>query len=161
MRFAGGSLRHGLTAEGGFELYASLPLRAPASPPAPRPAAPTSARELDRARRQVRRGLAQAIWIPSALLVALALLMGGVALHTQHQSYLEPEDYARLQVGRSRAEVGAHLPDRPLDGPPERAPAEPPGTDECLYYRSTLLATIPVYRLCFTDGHLASRSEVP
>ncbi|MFF8277468.1 histidine kinase [Streptomyces lateritius] len=161
VRLAGGSLRHGLTAEGGFELCASLPLRVPASPPAPRPAAPTSARELDRARRQVRRGLAQAIWIPSALLVALALLMGGVALHTQHQSYLEPEDYARLQVGRSRAEVGAHLPDRPLDGPPERAPAEPPGTDECLYYRSTLLATIPVYRLCFTDGHLASRSEVP
>ncbi|MBT2444571.1 two-component sensor histidine kinase, partial [Streptomyces sp. ISL-36] len=115
----------------------------------------------DRARRQVRRGLAQAIWIPSALLAALALLMAGVALHTQHQSYLEPEEYARLRVGQSRAEAGEHLPDRPLDGPPGRAPAEPPGADECLYYRTTLLAAIPVYRLCFTGGHLTSRSEVP
>ncbi|WP_345529129.1 sensor histidine kinase, partial [Streptomyces showdoensis] len=157
VRLAGGTLAQRVTAEGGFELSAALPLR----PPAPRPAAPRSARELDRARREVRRGLARAIWIPLALLVALGLLMAGVGLYTQHRSYLEPEDYARIRLGQTRSEVGEWLPDRPLDGRPQRAPAEPPGMDECLYYRATMLAAIPVYRLCFAGGRLADRAEVP
>lgn len=157
VRLAGGTLGQRVTADGGFELSAALPLR----PPAPRPAAPRSARELDRARREVRRGLARAIWIPLALLVALGLLMAGVGLYSQHQSYLEPEDYARIRLGQTRSEVGAQLPDRPLDGRPQRAPAEPPGRDECLYYRSTMLAAIPVYRLCFAGGRLVDKAEVP
>ncbi|MFJ7065022.1 sensor histidine kinase [Streptomyces sp. NPDC101115] len=157
VRLAGGSLRHRVTDGGGFELSAVLPLRQPA----PRPAAPRSARELDLARRQVRQGLARAIWIPLALLAGLGLLMAGVALYTQHQTYLEPEDYALIRVGQSRAEVAEHLPDRRLDGRPQRAPAEPPGMDECLYYRSTMLAAIPVYRLCYVDGRLADRAAVP
>ncbi|MFJ3501214.1 sensor histidine kinase [Streptomyces sp. NPDC090135] len=157
VRLAGGSLTHRATADGGFVLTAVLPR----DPPPPRPAAPTSARELDRARRKVRRGLTQAIWIPLALLTALGVLMGGVALWTQHRSYLEPEEYARLHVGQSYAEAAGELPARPLDGPPHGAPAEPPGTDECRYYRTTLLAAVPVYRLCFTAGRLADKAEVP
>ncbi|MFF5974518.1 sensor histidine kinase [Streptomyces sp. NPDC012769] len=157
VRLAGGSLTHGTTGGGGFALSAALPLR----PPAPRPAAaPRSARELDLARRQVRRGLARAIWIPPALLTGLGLLMAGVALYTQHRSYLEPEDYARIELGWTRAEVAPYLPDSPLDGAPQRAPAEPPGMDECLYYRSLMLATVPVYRLCWADGRLADKAEV-
>ncbi|MGW7309909.1 sensor histidine kinase [Streptomyces sp. NPDC054835] len=157
VRLAGGTLGQRVTAEGGFELSAALPPR----PPAPRPAAPRSARELDRARREVRRGLARVIWIPLALLVALGLLMAGVALYTQHQSYLEPEDYARIRLGQTRSEVGEWLPDRALDGRPQRVPAEPPGRDECLYYRATMFAAIPVYRLCFVGGRLVDRAEVP
>ncbi|MFE7516950.1 sensor histidine kinase [Streptomyces sp. NPDC057540] len=157
VRLAGGALAHGVTGDGGFLLEAVLPR----NPPAPLPLAPTSARELDRARREVRRGLARAIWIPLALLGGLGLLMAGVALWTQHQSYLEPEDYARTRIGQSLAELSDDLPDRPLDGPPAHAPAEPPGVDECRYYRSTMLAAIPVYRLCFAGGHLADRAEVP
>ncbi|MFI8827899.1 sensor histidine kinase [Streptomyces sp. NPDC053431] len=156
VRLAGGSLQHRVTAEGGFALSAVLPLLQDA----PRPAAPRSARELDLARRQVRRGLARAIWIPLALLAALGLLMAGVALYTQQQAYLEPEDYARIRVGQTRAEITGHLPPRHLDGRPQRVPAEPPGMDECLYYRSTLLATIPVYRLCYVDGRLAGKAEL-
>lgn len=157
VRLAGGTLRHGPTADGGFALAAVLPLRAPA----PRPAAPRSARELDRARRQVRQGLARAIWIPLALLAGLGLLMGGVGLYTQHRTYLEPDDYARLRLGRPRPEIAAELPARHLDGRPHRAPAEPPGMDECVYYRATLLAAIPVYRLCYVDGRLADKARVP
>ncbi|MFJ5834078.1 sensor histidine kinase [Streptomyces sp. NPDC093089] len=157
VRLAGGTLAHRVGGDGGFTLEAVLPR----NPPTAAPAAPTSARELDRARRQVRKGLAQAIWIPLALLVALGALMAGVALWTQHQSYLEPEDYAGMRVGQSLGEFADDLPDRPLDGPPERAPDEPPGMDECRYYRSTMLAAIPVYRLCFVDGHLAGKAEVP
>ncbi|CAM5367538.1 two-component sensor histidine kinase [Streptomyces tanashiensis] len=157
VRLAGGALTHRVTGDGGFVLEAVLPR----NPPAPLPAAPTSARELDRARREVRKGLARAIWIPLALLVALGLLMAGVALWTQHQSYLEPEDYGRMRVGQSLAELSEDLPEHPLDGPPQRTPAEPRGMDECRYYRSTMLAAIPVYRLCFVDGHLAGKAEVP
>ncbi|MFF0437050.1 sensor histidine kinase [Streptomyces sp. NPDC004327] len=157
VRLAGGTLRHESGADGGFAVEAVLPLRSPA----PRAAAPRSARELDLARRQVRQGLARAIWIPLALLAALGLLMAGVALYTQHQTYLEAEDYARLRLGQTRAETATRLPDRHLDGRPARTPAEPPGMDECLYYRSTLLAAIPVYRLCYVDGRLAARARVP
>ncbi|WP_225799222.1 histidine kinase [Streptomyces sp. NK15101] len=160
VRLAGGTLAHGVTGDGGFVLEAVLPRSAPA----PLPAAPRSARELDRARREVRKGLARAIWIPLALLAGLGLLMAGVALWTQARSYLEPEDYARMRVGQSLAEItelSDGLPDHPLDGRPQRAPAEPPGMDECRYYRSTMLAAIPVYRLCFVDGHLADKAEVP
>ncbi|MFF5634495.1 sensor histidine kinase [Streptomyces sp. NPDC012825] len=157
VRLAGGTLTHGTAADGGFTLEAVLPRNPPPSPPT----APTSARELDRARRKVRRGLAQAIWIPLALLTALGLLMSGVALWTQHRSYLEPEEYARLRIGQPYEEAAEDLPARPLDGPPHDAPAEPPGTDECRYYRTTLLAALPVYRLCFTSGRLADKAEVP
>ncbi|MFE5912325.1 sensor histidine kinase [Streptomyces wedmorensis] len=159
VRLAGGTLTHRVGRDGGFVLEAVLPRNPPA--PVAAPAAPTSARELDRARRQVRKGLAQAIWIPLALLVALGTLMAGVALWTQHLSYLEPGDYAGMRLGQSLAELEDDLPERPLDGPPQRVPAEPPGMDECRYYRSTLLAAIPVYRLCFVDGHLAGKAEVP
>ncbi|MET9676614.1 histidine kinase [Streptomyces sp. NPDC006482] len=193
VRLAGGSLTHGPTPDGGFAVRATLPRRAPggsptasptgiptasstgiptasatgpvaASPTAyASPTAPTSARELDRARREVRKGLAQAIWIPLALLAALGLLMAGVALWTQHQSYLEPDDYDRMRTGQSLTDItdAEDLPDHPLDGPPKGAPAEPPGMDECRYYRSTLLSAVPVYRLCFVDGHLADKAEVP
>ncbi|MFF8378982.1 sensor histidine kinase [Streptomyces sp. NPDC015661] len=159
VRLAGGSLAHRVTGDGGFVLEAVLPR----NPPAPLPAAPTSARELDRARREVRKGLVRVIWIPLALLAALGLLMAGVAVWTQAQSYLEPDDYARLRVGQSLTEIAEHTewPDRPLDGPPARAPAEPRGMDECRYYRSAMLAAIPVYRLCFVDGHLADKARVP
>ncbi|MGA5192345.1 sensor histidine kinase [Streptomyces exfoliatus] len=160
VRLAGGTLGHRATDDGGFALTAVLPR----NPPAPLPAAPTSARELDRARREVRKGLARAIWIPLALLAALGLLMAGVALWTQARSYLEPADYDRIRVGQSLAEIDEEAedwPDRPLDGPPRGAPAEPPGMDECRYYRATMLAAIPVYRLCFADGHLAGKAEVP
>lgn len=157
VRLAGGTLRHGATPDGGFALSAALPLRAPI----PRPTAPRSAHELDLARRQVRRGLARAIWIPLALLAGLGLLMAGVGLYTQYQTYLEPEDYARIHTGTARPDIARSLPSRHLDGPPHAVPAEPPGMDECLYYRSTLLAAIPVYRLCYADGHLANKAQLP
>ncbi|KQX47410.1 MULTISPECIES: histidine kinase [unclassified Streptomyces] len=160
VRLAGGTLTHRATPDGGFALEAELPRK----PPAPLPTAPTSARELDRARREVRKGLARAIWIPLALLAALGLLMVGVALWTQSQSYLEPEDYARMRVGMTPAQlsgVSDDLPEHPLDRPPHGVPPEPAGMHECRYYRSSMLAAIPVYRLCFVDGHLADKAEVP
>ncbi|WP_418959228.1 sensor histidine kinase [Streptomyces tritici] len=151
VRLAGGSLVHEATPDGGFLVRARVPLVA--APPAP-VAAPTSARELDRARREVRRGLARVVWVPLALLAGLAALMAGVGLYTQYQSYLPRERYEAVHTGQTRAQAAALLPEAPLDGPPHGAPPEPAGADACQYYRTTLLAAVPVYRLCFTDDRL-------
>ncbi|WP_370414977.1 sensor histidine kinase [Streptomyces fradiae] len=157
VRLAGGSLDHGASPDGGFVLTATVPRRAPVAAPA---AAPTSARELDRARREVRRDLVRAIWIPIALLVALTALVGAVAVWTQSRSYLEPDNYARLLVGRPYADLSDDLPDHPLPTAPPGLPPEPSSADECRYYRSTVFAAVPVYRLCFTDGRLVSKDRL-
>ncbi|MGW4051692.1 sensor histidine kinase [Streptomyces sp. NPDC004779] len=156
VRLAGGTLTHGPVRGGGFALAAELPRRAPASVPA----APTSARELDRARRRVRQDLVRAIWIPLALLAALAVLTAGVAVWSQARSYLEPDNYARLLVGQKYEELVEDLPDHALEARPPGLPAEPDGADECRYYRATVFAERPVYRLCFAAGRLVARDEV-
>ncbi|GGT33911.1 hypothetical protein [Streptomyces purpureus] len=111
-------------------------------------------------RRRVRRGVAQAIWIPLALLTALAVVMLGFGLYTQSRSFLDGDDYSALRTGQSRGTVEERLPPRPLDGPPATAPAEPAGADSCLYYRSTLIAAVPVFRLCFTGGVLSDKALI-
>ncbi|MGW6535625.1 sensor histidine kinase [Streptomyces sp. NPDC055051] len=156
VRLAGGTLTHGPVRGGGFALVAELPRRAPASVPA----APTSARELDRARRRVRQDLVRAIWIPLALLAALAVLTAGVAVWSQARSYLEPDNYARLLVGQEYEELVEDLPDHALGARPPGLPAEPGGADECRYYRATVFAERPVYRLCFAAGRLVAKDEV-
>ncbi|MFJ5711125.1 sensor histidine kinase [Streptomyces sp. NPDC093105] len=156
VRLAGGTLTHGPVRGGGFALTAVLPRRAPAAVPA----APTSARELDRARRRVRKDLVRAIWIPLALLAALAVLTAGVAVWSQSRSYLEPDNYARLLVGQAYAELVEDLPDHALERLPAGLPPEPGGVDECRHYRATVFAERPVYRLCFAAGRLVSRDEL-
>jgi signal transduction histidine kinase len=159
VRLAGGRLSHGPDGAGGFAVRAVLPLEPGAATAAPT-TAPTSVRERDRARREVRRGLARAIWIPLALVTALGLVMLAFGLWTQSRSFLDRDDYVALRVGDPLTADAERLPPRPLDGPPAGAPAEPPGRDRCLYYRSTLLAAVPVYRLCLTDGRLADKALV-
>ncbi|MDT9689747.1 histidine kinase [Streptomyces sp. P9(2023)] len=158
VRLAGGRLTHGARADGGFAVRAVLPLERGASPVPP--AAPTSVRERDRARREVRRGLAQAIWIPLALVAALGLVMLAFGLWTQSRSFLDRDDYVELRVGDPLSADAERLPPHPLDGPPADVPPEPPGMDACLYYRATMTASVPVYRLCLVDGHLADKAVV-
>ncbi|MET9345272.1 sensor histidine kinase [Streptomyces termitum] len=156
VRLAGGRLTHGPAPDGGFALTAVLPRRAPAAPPA----APTSARELDRARRRVRKDLLRAIWIPLALLAALTVLTAGVAVWSQARSYMEPDNRERLLVGQEYGEMVDDLPERPLQHLPPGLPPEPAGMDECRYYRATVFADVPVYRLCFAAGRLASVDDL-
>ncbi|MFF3315423.1 sensor histidine kinase [Streptomyces sp. NPDC003035] len=159
VQLAGGRLSHGPDGAGGFAVRAVLPLEPGAAAVAPT-TAPTSVRERDRARREVRRGLARAIWIPLALVTALGLVMLAFGLWTQSRSFLDRDDYVALRIGDPLAADAERLPPHPLDGPPAGAPAEPPGMDRCLYYRSTLLAAVPVYRLCLADGRLAGKALV-
>lgn len=161
VRLAGGRLTHGARADGGFVVRAVLPLEpgTPATAPV-RPPAPTSVRERERARRDVRRGLAQAIWIPLALVAALGVVMLVFGLWTQSRSFLDRDDYVELRVGDPLSADAERLPPHPLDGPPADAPSEPPGMDRCLYYRAAMTASVPVYRLCLVDGRLADKAIV-
>ncbi|MCT4354310.1 histidine kinase [Streptomyces sp. Je 1-79] len=177
VRLAGGRLTHGARADGGFAVRAVLPLEpgaaaraavastgatgaAAAARRAGPIAAPTSVRERERARREVRRGLAQAIWIPLALVAALGLVMLLFGLWTQSRSFLDRDDYVSLRVGDPLSADAERLPPHPLDGPPAAVPPEPPGMDSCLYYRAAMTATVPVYRLCLVDGRLAEKAVV-
>ncbi|MER7956684.1 histidine kinase [Streptomyces sp. NPDC096030] len=162
VRLAGGRLAHGARADGGFAVRAVLPLvpGATAAASTARPAAPASVRERDRARQEVRRGLAQAIWIPLALVAALGVVMLVFGLWTQSRSFLDRDDYTGLRVGDPLSADAERLPPHPLDGPPASAPPEPPGMDACLYYRAAMTASVPVYRLCLVDGRLAAKAVV-
>ncbi|MBT2509476.1 sensor histidine kinase [Streptomyces sp. ISL-98] len=160
VRLAGGSLAHGPTPAGGFAVTAWLSL-APSATPTPSaaaPEAPTSARELDRARQRVRRGLMHAILAPLAAVVALGILMGLFALYSQSRAVLDRDDYDRIRVGDTRTDVMTRLPRHSLDGAPDGVGPEPAGADDCEYFRVARYDATPVYRLCFTDGILSSKS---
>ncbi|WP_169985504.1 histidine kinase [Microbispora sp. H10836] len=165
VRLAGGVLRAGPAPGGGFEVAAQLPVdgvRADDGPPrAAGPGMPvtTSARELDLARRRVRRRLAQAVVVPVAVLAGIFALL--IPLHFVSSSFsvLDSAAYDRLMVGEPRDDVRSRLPAFTRDGPPDGAPAPPQGQD-CAYY-TVEADPARAYRLCFARGRLVSKAVVP
>ncbi|WP_344585511.1 sensor histidine kinase [Nonomuraea roseoviolacea] len=159
VRLAGGTLRAGPVSGGGFEVVAELPTRANAAARPPTGGGlSTSARELARAEREVRRGLAQTVLVPLAVLTGILLLMVPVWLLSTSLSVLPRGTYDGLTVGAPRAEVEARLPALPGDGPPDGAPPAPAGQD-CVYYTVRAFDD-GAYRLCFAGDRLASKSVV-
>lgn len=163
VRLAGGVLSHGPSG-GGFAVRARLPLSGE-RPPVPStdsrdPEAPTSARELDRARRRVRRGLRQTIVVPAAALAVLVALMSAFQFYGQTRSVLDRPQFDRMRVGDSRADVETRLPSQTMDGPPDGVGPEPSGVGRCVYYRTRKYAATPAYRLCFRADRLADKAIV-
>lgn len=158
VRLAGGTLRAGPADDGGFEVTAELPATgsAPRAVEAPRPT--TSARELELAKRQIRRRLTQAVLAPLAVLAGILLLMIPLSLVSSSLSVLDRDVYDGLTAGDPRGEVESRLPQYTRDGPPDGAPATPRGQD-CAYYSTSLMSS-DGYRLCFADGRLVSKSVV-
>lgn len=154
---AGGTL-HAHPVDNAYEVTARLPLEPPPSGATP----PTSRQELALARRRVRRRILDAIWIPTAALAVLALLMFGFNLYTSYRSVLETHTYDRLHIGDTAPATRPHLPAYEFDDEtrPRNAPADPPDTDECRFYRTSALHNSPLYRLCFTDGALSHKDRV-
>lgn len=162
VRLAGGTLAHGPdtdtgTGTGGFTVTARLPLSPGARPAAP---APTTAGELHDARRRVRRNLLQAVTVPLAAGLGLALLVLGFRFWSDSRTVMDPARYDALRVGDTRAEVLPRLPRLSLDGPPAGVPPEPAGSGACEYYRAERYEATPAYRLCFRDGRLWSKTVV-
>jgi signal transduction histidine kinase len=159
VRLAGGTLR-AQPVDGGFAVTARLPL-APGAAPAP-PREYAAQRELAAARRRVRRGILDAIWVPVVGTVVLGALLFGVDLYTSYRSVLDDDTYDTLRIGQPRDSVERRLPayEADVNTRPSAAPADPPGTDDCVIYRTELFSLDPAYRLCFTDDRLSHKDKV-
>ncbi|MCO1658530.1 sensor histidine kinase [Pseudonocardia humida] len=157
VRLAGGRVRAGPSGHG-FEVTARLPLT-PGAAATPQDAT----RELDRARRRVRRSAIEAIWVPTAAALALVALTVGYDHYTADRSVLDPAVFQQLRTGQGQESVQARLPPYQAGyyGRPERAPADPPDTDECRFYATAAPSAPTMYRVCFTDGALSHAEEVP
>ncbi|MEO3976578.1 histidine kinase [Streptomyces sp. CAU 1734] len=161
VRLAGGTLGHGPRPGGGFEVVARLPADTGTGPRTP-VAGPvtTSARELTRARRQVRRRLVRVITVPVVVTGTLGVTLIGLEQYRLARTVLEPGRYDSLRIGDTRAETESRLPEEEVDRAPSGAGPEPAGVDACVYYRTTWLRPLPAYRLCYRDGRLAAKAKV-
>ncbi len=169
VRLVGGTLRAG-GYDGGFAVTATLPHHGVPveETPESRAAAEaevgpsTSARELELARRDVRRSLIQAVAVPVVLFAMVVAVSGVVFLSQWYSSVLEPDTYARLRLGQSRGEIAALLPAHQRLSRPDRGEPFVPLGAQCEYYgtgRSFLNTNYAAYRLCFVAGKLVEKTE--
>ncbi|MFJ8073227.1 hypothetical protein ACIQ7Q_04565 [Streptomyces sp. NPDC096176] len=126
----------------------------------PAPASSTSARELDLARRRVRRGLVQAIAVPVTVAAVLVVLILAFRMYSDTRTVMDRDQYDRIRIGDTRADVLTRLPRLSLDGAPAGVDPEPPDAGDCEYYRAVKYESAPAYRLCFKDDRLASKAVV-
>ncbi|WFF03653.1 histidine kinase [Micromonospora sp. WMMD964] len=165
VRLAGGTLRAGPRTSGGFAVRAVLPatgaMEAPAgvNPAAPLDAAEPGAvdrpvdaeRRLHDARRRVRRSLLVALVAPAGFALVLSLVYYPVATAG---TVLDRATFDQMRLGTARAEL-AGLPRRPLERPTTA------NRDGCEYYTDgNFPLAQPTWRLCFTDGRLASKEWI-
>lgn len=154
VRLGGGTLSHGPAADGGFVVVARMPLTdTPAAAPAPTPS--MSQRELEHARRRVRRGLRQAAVAPVAAGAVLAFLMFGLWTYTETHSVLGSAAYEAIRAGDSAIEVQTRVPSVSYEVGPRDV--KKPG---CVYYRVRQFVPTPLYELCFADDRLAAKAIV-
>ncbi|MFI7123588.1 histidine kinase [Amycolatopsis sp. NPDC049868] len=170
VRLVGGTLRAG-PRDGGFEVGATLPHDAAPAEESPESQAAmdaevgqsTSARELERARRDVRRSLIQAIVVPIGLFGLVVGISGAVFVVKWYGSELADGDYDRIHVGQSKAEIASLLPGAQRAARPRTVePPVPPGAT-CEYYgteRSVFNLNYEAYRLCFADGKLVAKDVI-
>ncbi|MEU8274750.1 sensor histidine kinase [Microbispora bryophytorum] len=178
VRLAGGVLRAGPAPGGGFEVVAELPVTGfRAAHEQMRTAAglgtsettagelglgapeTTAARELDLARRRVRRRLVEAAGIPAAVLTGIFALLIPLSFVSSSFSGLDPATYEGLKAGEPRNDVRSRLPAFTRDGPPDGTP-DPPRGQDCVYY-TMKTDSARAYRLCFARDRLVSKTVVP
>ncbi|MFG1843600.1 sensor histidine kinase [Micromonospora sp. NPDC049175] len=163
VRLAGGTLDAGPRTGGGFVVRAVLPATAPPveaieSDPAPSGGRPgpverpvDAARRLHDARRRVRRSLLVALLAPAGFALVLSLVYYPVATAG---TVLDRATFDKMRVGVARSE---------LEGLPRRQLESPVGVDRagCEYYTDgNFPLAEPTWRLCFTDGRLASKEWI-
>ncbi|MEU8283412.1 histidine kinase [Micromonospora sp. NPDC048905] len=164
VRLAGGTLDAGPRADGGFAVVAALPATAPpveaiesdlAGPsggwPGPVERPVDAERRLHDARRRVRRSLLVALLAPAGFALVLSLVYYPVATAG---TVLDRATFDQMRVGTARSE---------LEGLPRRQVENPVGVDRagCEYYTDgNFPLAEPTWRLCFTDGRLASKEWI-
>ncbi|MFG1651420.1 sensor histidine kinase [Micromonospora sp. NPDC049275] len=174
VRLAGGVLDAGPSPDGGFAVRARLPLPAEAHSgagwsglPVPVGAVPDGTgdalvgggperpadaeRRLREARRRARRSLLTALAAPAGFGLVLSLLYYSFATAG---TVLDESAYDRMRPGTERAD---------LRGLPRRQLTPPLGVSSpgCEYYTDgNFPLAEPTWRLCFTDGRLASKERI-
>ncbi|EMD21742.1 two component sensor kinase [Amycolatopsis azurea DSM 43854] len=170
VRLVGGTLRAG-PHDGGFEVGATLPHDAAPSEETPESQAAmdaevgqsVSARELERARRDVRRSLIQAIVVPIGLFGVVVAISGSVFLVQWYRSVLPGGDYDRIRLGQTRAELASVLPAGQRIARPRVVEPTAPAGATCEYYgteRTVFNLNYEAYRLCFADGKLVAKDMI-
>ncbi|MDG4837561.1 histidine kinase [Micromonospora sp. WMMD967] len=186
VRLAGGTLHAGPRSDGGFAVRAALPVTGPvesatgtgpvgpSDPALPDPALPDAAlldaalpdsmgepgpserpvdaeRRLHDARRRVRRSLLVALLAPVGFALVLSLVYYPVATAG---TVLDRATFEQMRLGTARSEL-AGLPRRQLERPTTA------DRDGCEYYTDgNFPLAQPTWRLCFTDGRLASKEWI-
>jgi signal transduction histidine kinase len=152
---AGGTLSAGPW-HGGFQVDARFPLHSGTGASAGPYSANTSALELARARRRVRRSMLEAIVLLAGIVGCIALLMTGMRFYMAERSVLDEATYATLRVGQPARAVEQVLPRFETDEAPVTAIPPPTGAS-CRYYLAGTRSASAAYRLCFTDGSLSAK----
>ncbi|MBQ1052053.1 sensor histidine kinase [Micromonospora sp. C51] len=158
VRVAGGTLGAG-PHHGGFRVVARLPHAPPQL--AGVPAAPELTGEFIRTRQRLRAHLFRRAILPGTLALVTVGTLVAVYTATVATTSLSPDDFARLQVGQTRAEMAARLPaHRIASAPPVLTQPPAPTGARCEYYRASqrlIDLSENMYRLCFTDDVLVSK----
>lgn len=119
---------------------------------------------LARATARLRRDARRAALLPVVLGAALVLSLVGLYVFTSAMTSLSPEDYARMRLGESRAELASVLPERRIRKPPPVVTEPPvPAAAACEYYRagdSVLTFSDTMFRLCFRDDVLVAKDKL-
>ncbi|MFF0153941.1 sensor histidine kinase [Micromonospora sp. NPDC005203] len=160
VRLAGGTLDAGPRTDGGFAVVAALPATAPpveaiesdlAGSSGGWPGPVDAERRLHDARRRVRRSLLVALLAPAGFALVLSLVYYPVATAG---TVLDRATFDQMRVGTARSD---------LEGLPRRQVESPVGVDRagCEYYTDgNFPLAEPTWRLCFTDGRLASKEWI-
>jgi hypothetical protein len=169
VRAAGGSVEAGPSG-GDYVLRAEL-LRVPGVPPTSSGAptlSPTPLSGADRDARSVTHGLVRArrrggallltaVLVPAAALVAVAAVIQLADNLEARRARLEPDAFARITVGDTRAAIRPLLPADALDPPPDADPS-------CEYFAVTADplddASGDAYRICWAGDRVASTDLV-
>lgn len=159
----GGSLRAEQLADG-FELLAHVPIRAreDAQPADDRPGLALPHAELAAGRRDAQRSLLRVVLVPVLGLLLIAVLLTSYFTYVTIASVLTPEEFARIDVGDSRAETERILPPVEMLEPPTDRVATPPEGIECRFYEGevSFFDRGQVYRVCFDDDTVSSTDVV-
>lgn len=165
VRLLGGEFSAVAVGTGGFRVRARLPHATGASPAAnatpPERDATESLRQREQAQRRFRRSLATAFLIPAALAVLVTLVVAGQYAYSSATTTLDADDYARIRIGRTHAELEPLLPPRQVTPSSAMTPPAPPGS-ACEFYRADRnpLNEPRLYRLCFVHGRLVAKALV-
>lgn len=167
VRILGGALTAGHDGDGCFEVSARLPHlvdRSASGDEADSVRVPVTFTAQLHAERRVRRSLFAVLAVPVAVAAVLGVIIFGYFSRAFDSVTLDADTYTDLRVGQRWGDLRSLFPPQQahIDRDAELVPA--PSRSSCRYYRADgggfFFMEDNVYRVCFIDGSLVSKSEL-